>query len=128
MTTVSEGDRELLELAAKAAGYSIVWGEVHRVGDTDVDCTDLAYIVSSDREEAPVYWNPWDDDGDAFRLAVKCGFCVGKAVQAPQRFACPQETDDAFYVEENGDPYAATRRAIVLAAASIGKSQSNGRS
>ena len=39
-------DRELLELAAKAAGYTLKWGEVHIVGDTEVDCTDLSYVVS----------------------------------------------------------------------------------
>jgi hypothetical protein len=91
---VSEQDRELLAMAATAA-----YGSPNFIGDAN--------------------WNPLRNDGDALRLAVKLGFCIGKAVQAPQRFACPQETDDAFYEEENGDPYAATRRAIVCAAASL---------
>jgi hypothetical protein len=67
-------------------------------------------------------WNPLIDDGDALRLAVKlkmsmvldsCGF-KGKTtwVRAPQ-------TEKTEYHES--DPYAATRRAIVRAAAEIGK-------
>lgn len=122
-------DRELLEAAAKAAGHAIVWGEVHRVGDTDVDCTDMAYVVSSDREELPAYWNPLQDDGDALRLAVKLGIAIelhpawvyARAVMPNDHYRWMEITEGWG---NGGDRYAATRRAIVRAAASIAKEQS----
>ena len=64
-------DRELLELAAKAAGLgSLVWGEKYKVGDDEVDCTDMPYIRSGQPDEGDVYWNPLTDNGDAFTLMV----------------------------------------------------------
>ena len=97
-------DRKLLELAAKA------WG----------------------LEEAKMriefnQWNPLNDDGDALRLAVQLRLRV---------FAPTTDTDVAiascgdvrttghvhkYSEDEYTDPYAATRRAIVRAAAEIGK-------
>ncbi|WP_075795664.1 hypothetical protein [Massilia putida] len=68
-----------------------------------------------------VPWVPLDDDGDALRLAVKlsitlqnygCG-CIAVSIDGDVR--CDEMNAD--------DPYAATRRAIVLAAASIGEAQ-----
>lgn len=53
-------------------------------------------------------WNPIDSDGDALRLAVHLGIDIAK-VQAK------------FYDKSSTDPYAATRRAIVRAAAEIGR-------
>jgi hypothetical protein len=85
-------DRELLELAAKAS-------DIHY--DMYVEKT---YIQGAERtglwnELWEYCWNPLTDDGDALRLAVKLGVNV------------------QFFT----DQYAATRRAIVLAAAEIGK-------
>ena len=55
-------------------------------------------------------WNPLTDDGDALRLAVKLSLLCDDDVQyAPVN------------VWEGQDPYAATRRAIVRAAAEIGR-------
>jgi hypothetical protein len=106
-------DRELLELAAKAAELRITWGEKYRVGDTEVDCTDLPYTMSDSPDESPRYWNPLEDDGDALRLAVKLDILGGSSefrhFRAMERFA-GQEHDDCR----------ATRRAIVRAAAVIG--------
>lgn len=51
------------------------------------------------------FWSPLTDDGDALRLAVKL------------RIEVCSKGMEAF-----GDPYAATRRAIVRAAAEIGRS------
>ena len=96
-------DRELLELAAKAAGYSVR--------------TDLTYegvIVINDG----VFWNPLTNDGAALRLAValKMEVCVWHSDTTIQ-------TDEVATItlDHKGDPYAATRRAIVRAAAEIGK-------
>ena len=65
-------------------------------------------------------WDPLADDGDALRLAVKCNLnvCVGYASVS----ACLQD-DGSFHktVEIKNDPYAATRLAIVRAAAAIGE-------
>ncbi len=105
METMS--DRELLEWAAKAAGYQYA-----RHG---------GYIVV---DGIPGNWNPLKDDGDALRLAVKLnlsmdlfedGICVG---YTPGSNDC----DQVMEVCES-DPYAATRRAIVRAAAEIGRAR-----
>lgn len=102
-------DRELLELAAKAAGLKIIkWGESdyysHRHGE-------VAYVCATGQNDPwGDEWNPLSDDGDAFRLAVKLSLLCYHDVQiAPVN------------VWEGQDPYAATRRAIVLAAAEIGR-------
>lgn len=100
----SSSDRELLDLAAKAAGH-----ELHDVGYGP-------YIIASDGMSSG--WNPLDDDGDALRLAVKLEIdlvhCYPDAIQASYF-----EIEEAF--AKGQDPFAATRRAIVRAAAEIGK-------
>jgi hypothetical protein len=58
-------------------------------------------------KEGTVEWNPLEDDGDALRLAVKIKWTPSRV-----EFVKLSITDDA---------YAATRRAIVRAAAQIGK-------
>jgi hypothetical protein len=69
-------------------------------------------------------WNPLEDDGDAFRLMVAL-----RAASIEIRFGCDNdsvqvETWANAYDEDFGqDPDAATRRAIVRAAAEIGKKQ-----
>ena len=102
-------DRELLELAAKAAGIPLVRLEPETVWDT-------GHITRAG-------WNPLTDDGDALRLAVKLAIEILPDLQV-------NEVRTAFMVgsygynttEEIGtDPDAATRRAIVRAAAEIGK-------
>ena len=106
-------DRELLELAAKAAGYKLKWGEKLIVGDDEVDCTDMPYVVSGQPDEAYWYWDPLTDDGDALRLAVKLGLLFKPEFAhflSLERFA-GQDRDD----------YSAYRRAIVRAAAAIGE-------
>ena len=106
-------DRELLELAAKAAGieYKI---ELEQ------------YLVLTSDGGDTYYWNPLRSDGDALRLAVKLRMEVGNygatklAVATVIVAGSPGVIRAEEYYEE-GDPYAATRRAIVRAAASIGK-------
>lgn len=121
-------DRELLELAAKAAGYTLTWGEKYMVGDDEVDCTDMPYIKSGEPDVGDAYWDPLtEDDGDALRLAVKLGIGVKYHRNAPPELGLPREcavaTDGTgrWFAEAaiNGDENAATRRAIVRAAAAI---------
>lgn len=101
-------DRELLELAAKAAGIEGEWTEWdHVYGDYRENGIDYG---------GRTLWNPLADDGDALRLAATLGMWVhiGKWHVS----IC------GHYVEETcrKDPCAATRRAIVRAAAEIGRS------
>ncbi len=101
-------DRELLELAAKAARVVGFW-------------VDAGSNVGSDSE--PVIWNPLTDDADALRLAVKADIDVvqmGDATRADYMIGIGFCTVD---VPHGDDPYAATRRAIVRAAAEIGRSK-----
>lgn len=102
-------DRELLELAARAIGEKLV----HFDGDS-------AFLQGV---QAP--WRPHDDDGDAFRLAVTLSLEVGshKALGYSVASAIVAGTPGVIRFEEyhGTDPYAATRRAIVRAAAAIGE-------
>ena len=108
-------DRELLELAAKAAGI-----EVERSRLTDPAHKDML-IKNSFRNPFQSYgpWNPLTDDGDALRLSVQC------KIDVKHYDGYVVAWFDAFFgtgrIAYNGDPCAATRRAIVLAAAEIGK-------
>jgi hypothetical protein len=94
-------DKELLELAAKAAGIEINWFK---------------------RERLTGQWNPLTDDGDALRLAVKLKI----AVTYPEDESCVRVWYGSMETEPlcddlGSDPCAATRRAITRAAAEIGK-------
>jgi hypothetical protein len=100
-------DRELLEMAAKAAGVkrTIEWLGHH---------------------EYTPEWNPLTDDGDALRLAVKlnldvdiCFSCVGVCYVFTN--VAGEEDADNVMEQVGDDAPAATRRAIVRAAAEIGK-------
>jgi hypothetical protein len=100
-------DRELLELAAKAAGLR---------RSTDMSEPEPGLWVGEDGvlfeilpAEGWKFWNPLVSDEDALRLAVKLELIEGLAIDFRQG-----EMDGP-------DPYAATRRAIVRAAAEIGK-------
>lgn len=111
-------DRELLELAAKAAG--IEWCHIEGL------CPDGGYWKFSDGK-TQAWWNPLTDDGDALRLVVNLGMIL--AVRDEGKTDASVHIEDhphswqSFLVEHNDDPYAATRRAIVRAAAEIGKEQ-----
>lgn len=110
-------DRELLENAAKAAGY----GGVINFGD------EIGVMVSCGPSASKFQpWNPLTDDGDALRLAVKLriGICYhhaddNTAVSALVSVAFGHSFSESHESLGN-DPAAATRRAIVRAASSIG--------
>lgn len=107
-------DQELIELSAKIARISGKWCRWHQAyGDEWIEGLDTG---------GPVLWNPLVDDGQALRLAVAVA-----------------NTDDRFHsivwswthravrvfvggCEGYGDDeFAATRRAIVTAAATLAK-------
>jgi hypothetical protein len=105
-------DRELLEAAAKAAGMPHTYNEFWRG----------FYIRNPDGSWVPNHhWNPLTDDGDALRLAVKLRLTINCSYDDVA--LCGQEfTQKEVFIERNGeDPLAATRRAIVRAAAELGK-------
>lgn len=103
-------DRELLELAAKAAGINLyVWGTPGSENFADVDATPYGRL-----------WNPLTDDGDALRLAVHLE--IGAMVSANFVYVKKYYSDlPILRLPIDGDKYAATRRAIVRAAAEVGK-------
>jgi hypothetical protein len=104
-------DRELLELAAKAAGIESLWWTK--------DGNKL--FQRNGGEQKP--WNPIEDDGDALRLAVKLQIIVGRYdnyVNAAPLHDGAKEI--VIWSHNEKDPYAATRRAITRAAAEIGRS------
>lgn len=105
-------NRELLELAAKAAGLRIV-DRSHPV----------TLYVESEGCKGGVRWSPLTDDGDALRLMVKTGLLadVNYDEGVSEVWGRDPISRPAAIETHNGDPYAATRRAIVRAAAEIGK-------
>ena len=90
-------DRELLEAAAKAVGYEVTWDE--RLAEF-TEKTWFSYT-----------WNPLTSDEDAFRLMVDCG------MTDPLSKSSERLDFLLFSVDHNNDKHAATRRAIVRAAA-----------
>lgn len=141
-------DRELLELAAKAVGYKFYrskfghWIVTTPEGDR-VECcvgfirydsytgADLG-LPSVEDALSELGWNPLTDDGDALRLAVKLNLRI--SIEAERAGGITVEwnsdgdgsalSDVEEYAPIGGDDYAATRRAIVRAAAEIGKAMS----
>jgi hypothetical protein len=101
------GDRELIELAAKGGGYRLC----HFIDEGS------AAYVSDDLVNERFGWRPLVDDGDALRLVVRLKFGMDT-----ERGASSVFSDYATCIEDHAaDPYAATRRAIVCAAAEVGK-------
>lgn len=93
----------MLIMAAKAAGIE------YKIGSHGA--------ILELYQDGHAEWNPLTDDGDALRLAVKLDIDI-------------EFHDDIIFVvsnigineqDINNDKYAATRRAIVRAAAEIGK-------
>jgi len=92
-------DRELLEMAAKAIGLTLRYN----------------YLGGRDANQP---WDPLDDDGDALRLAVKLD--ISLLGDFPQNIVVVAFDARRIIEKYDGDKYAATRRAIVRAAAAIG--------
>ena len=115
-------DRELLELAAKAAGYKKYY--THYLGrDSFVTYDESYYSEVEERQvtgERTMDWNPLTDDGDALRLAVKLGFGISIPLANKRTDVVCFSDSRVSAIEAHGDPIAATRRAIVRAAAAIG--------
>ncbi|WP_236248328.1 hypothetical protein [Pseudomonas mosselii] len=110
-------DRELLELAARAAGLNI-----NQAFQAQRDAAINPAKASLWIDDGSTAWNPLVDDGHALRLAVKLGIKLRFHPVLCQALAwIPLDTEIRVGVEECSDASSATRRAIVLAAAQIGK-------
>ena len=100
-------DRELLELAARAAGIEL-WHE-------DVFTNGLTQKVSAN---GVLRWNPLTDDGDSRRLEVK----LAMQVSIFDTFVGVMTRNGVtVQVALKDDAYAATRLAVLQAAAEEGK-------
>lgn len=107
-------DREFLELAAKAAGRGSKWW------------------MESVWNGPDKVWNPITDDGDAMRLMVRLRLHARQFPIVDDGFDVPLGMVEVWRVDDDAplhveflrsgeDRLAATRRAIVRAAAEIGR-------
>lgn len=104
-------DRELIELAARAAGYKAI----HSFENND----SLMIEVSERKYEV---FNPLTSDADAFRLAVAVEICVSQ-FHSTVSAGCVSVGGMPVHerVTVAADRLPATRRAITRAAAEIGR-------
>jgi len=102
-------DREMLELAARAAGYSFKWGK---------DWHDKGAPLVDDK-----LWNPRHDNNDSFRLAARLKLQVAFGTFTDYEASAYEFGKPAVHVEtsSNTDMEAAAREAIFLMAVEIGK-------
>lgn len=130
---MADTDRELLELAAKAAG--IVLGEHARfIGDHP-----QLWIYNDSRKHpmcrkpnraGNVPWNPLADDGDSRRLEVMLNMHTATAFDGGSCDAWVYDEDGPLYfhsespAKHGGDKCAAMRMAVLHVAAEIGRAMS----
>lgn len=99
-------DRELIELAAKAAEIEIC-----------VDDNGTPWFGGD-----KFIWNPLTDNRHALSLAIKLSLGISIVIGAKRTdVVCFTHTNCSAIELHSGNPGAATRRAIVRAAAEIGK-------
>lgn len=119
-------DVELMAMAAKAVGIADL-----RCTETMIKTGRCYYPNDSEASDMVTRWNPLTDDGDALRLAVKLmldvlfgdSYCFEDVPMTfcGLRWDCGESKWSKRFVKHGEDPMAATRRAIVRAAAEIGK-------
>jgi len=106
-------DRELLELAAKAAGIKINKSRQAERDSWDEEGLGELALRLGLWTTTTTNWNPLIDDGDAFRLA--------SATNQTVEFGNNMVIHPSMEAGEGIDPLNATRRAIVRVAAEIGR-------
>jgi hypothetical protein len=102
-------DKELLELAAKAIGPELWFFD------------SLSYLDGASQDRM---LDPLEINGDAFFLAVELGIDINFYPSSDEVAAVKHKAEMGYkrcFEKLKDDPYAATRRAIVRAAAEIGK-------
>lgn len=116
-------DRELLEAAARAAGITNLQWESDGTIQNRMNRPTIPYECHG--MTTAIDWNPLAGDGDALRLAVKLRLTIQHNHSSVVCYDNPdfadkrQTTVEAW--ESGQDLYAATRRAIVRAAAALGE-------
>lgn len=117
-------DKELIELAAKAIGINVV-SKLMPVFGSNNETLEFFQLFDDGKVGT---WNPLKDSGDALQLVVNLHLIVG--VYDSYTSVCLTNSADRLFTAEeslcwnsetNGDPYAATRKAITRAAAEIGR-------
>ncbi|WP_277963850.1 hypothetical protein [Pseudomonas sp. RIT-To-2] len=121
-------DRELLELAAKAAGITGLDFNYHKREGHGLYFGPRLPYPPGIQAMCPRYWCPLEDDGDALRLAMllELGVVCKRESDSYERNTSvvtnPYCVNQIRVTQKHlGDPEAATRRAIVRAAAEIGR-------
>lgn len=113
---MSETDRELLELAAKACGLHI------KAQQIDADDVFEALVVGKKNTRERIKWNPLTDDGDCARmeaaLRIECKWEERRVIAQSKMHICAYHSS---YSDHAGDKRAARRMASVRVAAAIGK-------
>ena len=115
-------DKELLELAALAAGieYDAEASKPHPVSKAFWGLWLVIHGEPSEYQRRN--WNPLTDDGDALRLAVKLAMSVEISDYEASTYAYAGNVPRVYAMELwRNDKDAATRRAIVRAAAEVAK-------
>ena len=119
---MTDEDKTLLEMAAKAVGITLMPMEVLNV-EHPGDDRFIGYMA--DPDQCPRGWfNPLGDDGDALRLAVKLQLGISIPPVPDGRVDVVTFYGPIISIVEyplNDDRQTATRLAIVRAAAEIGK-------
>ena len=115
-------DRELLELAARAIGLTLHESYDGTIQNRQILC--FSHIVMG-QPYGEVRWNPLGFDEQAFRIAIELGLSIRPLEKCVFVESDPETLLAFSTISEiemyNGDKFAATRRAIVRAAAEIGR-------
>jgi hypothetical protein len=112
--------KELLTLAARACGYRITWGEKYNLGDTEVDCTDIAYVQSAGFEKSPCYWDPLTP-GDGAEMEDKLRISVTRTAHYAHAYLVGGGNCTELFAD-HPDEGTARRWASLRVAAAIGRS------
>ena len=106
-------DKNLVILAAKAVELNIGY---------DPFRNQFREIIAMDFLGEEVNWNPLINNGDAFELGVKLGLEM-RGQNSPNQVYIEVKGESKFIQSIDGDACKAMRRAIVLAAAQIGRAR-----
>ena len=126
---MTDEDKNLLELAARAAGYVLPSADDHDEIGRQYEYHLGLWVKFQWGWD---WFRPHIDDGDALRLAVQQGLEICRGHDAirgefcevfyrPRKYA--RQKSCIEYHKDHPDQVAATRRAITRAAAEIGKAQ-----
>lgn len=125
-----QDEKRMLEMAAKAVGAKVYWSTDGTLQDRPVLVTKCGGGMGTLPYEER--WNPLTDDGLALRLAAMLRLSIDHNHSADQQrwVAVDRQGCEGCYepvicvedeFEDEGQRIAATRRAIVRAAAAIGE-------